>query len=44
MIPPQDYEALRQAGTVAVFGPGTNILDAALEVLRLLGHNQPPKE
>jgi methylmalonyl-CoA mutase len=44
VIPPQDYEALRQAGTVAVFGPGTNILDAALEVLRLLGHNQPPKE
>ena len=44
VIPPQDYEALRAAGTVAVFGPGTNILEAALEVLRLLGHNQPPRE
>jgi methylmalonyl-CoA mutase len=44
VIPPQDYEPLRAAGTLAVFGPGTNILDAALEVLRLLGHNQPPRD
>jgi methylmalonyl-CoA mutase len=44
VIPPQDYEPLRAAGALAIFGPGTNILDAALEVLRLLGHNQPPRD
>ena len=43
VIPAQDYDALRAAGTGAIFGPGTNILEAALEVLRLLGHNQPPR-
>ena len=26
----------------AIFGPGTNLADAADEVLRLLGHNKPP--
>jgi len=26
----------------AIFGPGTNLADAADEVLRLLGHNRPP--
>ena len=25
-----------------IFGPGTNLADAADEVLRLLGHNRPP--
>ena len=25
-----------------IFGPGTNLADAADEVLRLLGHNNPP--
>ncbi len=33
VIPPQDYAFLRQAGTAAIFGPGTNILAAAREVL-----------
>ncbi len=36
VIPPQDYEELKQAGVGAVFGPGTNIPDAADEVLELI--------
>lgn len=42
VIPPQDYAMLRAAGVAAIFGPGTNLADAADEVLRLLGHNKPP--
>jgi methylmalonyl-CoA mutase len=42
VIPAQDYEFLRKAGVQAIFGPGTNLADAADEVLRLLGHNKPP--
>ncbi len=42
VIPAQDYGLLRQAGVAAIFGPGTNLADAADEVLRLLGHNRPP--
>ncbi len=42
VIPAQDYEMLREAGVAAIFGPGTNLVDAAGEVLRLLGHNMPP--
>jgi methylmalonyl-CoA mutase len=44
VIPPQDYEFLRDAGVQAIFGPGTNLVDAAAEVLKLLGHNLPPIE
>ncbi|HRK04333.1 MAG TPA: methylmalonyl-CoA mutase [Chlorobiota bacterium] len=33
IIPPKDYEELKSAGVAAIFGPGTNILDAASEVL-----------
>jgi len=44
VIPPQDYAMLREAGVQAIFGPGTNLADAADEVLRLLGHNKPPVE
>ncbi len=42
VIPPQDYAALREAGVAAIFGPGTNLVHAAAEVLKLLGHNLPP--
>jgi len=42
VIPPQDYAMLRAAGVQAIFGPGTNLADAADEILRLLGHNRPP--
>ncbi|MBI0474264.1 methylmalonyl-CoA mutase [Sphingomonas sp. MA1305] len=44
VIPAQDYQALRDAGVQAIFGPGTNLIRAAEEVLRLLGHNMPPEE
>jgi len=44
VIPPQDYEFLREAGVQAIFGPGTNLVEAAGEVLKLLGHNLPPIE
>lgn len=36
VIPPQDYPALFQAGAAAVFGPGTVISQAALELVRML--------
>ena len=42
VIPAQDYGFLRAAGVQAIFGPGTNLADAADEVLRILGHNRPP--
>ncbi|HEY0312345.1 MAG TPA: methylmalonyl-CoA mutase [Allosphingosinicella sp.] len=44
VIPAQDYDMLREAGVQAIFGPGTNLVDAAGEVLKLLGHNLPPIE
>ncbi len=43
VIPAQDYQFLRDAGVQAIFGPGTNLVNAAEEVLRLLGHNMPPQ-
>jgi methylmalonyl-CoA mutase len=42
VIPPQDYDYLRDAGVQGIYGPGTNIVEAAADVLRLLGHNMPP--
>ena len=36
VIPPKDYELLRAAGVVGIFGPGTNIPDAATEVLAIV--------
>ena len=33
---------MNTAGVQAIFGPGTNLADAADEVLRLLGQNKPP--
>src|SRR3954447_17516148 len=44
VIPAQDYDLLREAGVQAIFGPGTNLVEAAGEVLKLLGHNMPPIE
>jgi methylmalonyl-CoA mutase len=37
VIPPQDYDALRAAGASAIFGPGTVIADAAVDLVRELG-------
>ena len=36
VVPPKDYEELKSAGVAAVFGPGTNITEAALEVIGLI--------
>jgi len=36
VIPEQDYDFLRQAGTSFIFGPGTVITDAAREILQKL--------
>jgi len=33
VIPPSDYDALLKAGAVAIFGPGTVIAEAAIELL-----------
>jgi methylmalonyl-CoA mutase len=43
VIPAQDYQFLRDAGVQGIFGPGTNLVAAAGEVLQLLGHNLPPE-
>jgi len=42
VIPPQDYQMLRDAGVVGIYGPGSNIIACAEDILRLLGHNLPP--
>ncbi len=36
VIPPDDYQALRDAGASAIFGPGTVIADAAVELIDIL--------
>ncbi|MEI6898538.1 MAG: methylmalonyl-CoA mutase [Bacteroidota bacterium] len=36
VIPPQDYDFLYKAGTLAVFGPGTVISDAGIKLLEIL--------
>jgi methylmalonyl-CoA mutase len=36
VIPPQDCEGLLDVGVAAVFGPGTNITNAAHEVMELI--------
>ena len=36
IIPPQDYDFLRAEGVAAIFGPGTPIPEAAVEVLKVL--------
>ena len=44
VIPPQDFDALREAGAKAIFPPGTVIPDAAAELITTLtqhlGHNE----
>ncbi len=36
VIPHQDYEYLFECGAIAVFGPGTKISEAAIEMLKIL--------
>ncbi|MEQ1498178.1 MAG: methylmalonyl-CoA mutase [Novosphingobium sp.] len=42
VIPPQDYDFLRDAGVQGIYGPGSNVVECAADMLRLLGHNMPP--
>jgi methylmalonyl-CoA mutase len=44
VIPPQDYDFLRDAGVQGIYGPGSNVVECAADMLRLLGHNMPPLE
>ena len=36
VIPEQDYDFLYEAGVAAIFGPGTNVMEAGQQVLNLL--------
>ena len=36
VVPPQDHEALREAGASLIFGPGTNIPEAAIDLVEAL--------
>ena len=42
VIPPQDYDFLREAGVQGIYGPGSNVVECGADMLRLLGHNMPP--
>jgi methylmalonyl-CoA mutase len=42
VIPPQDYDFLREVGVQGIYGPGSNVVECAADMLRLLGHNMPP--
>ena len=37
VVPPQDYDALYEAGAAAIFAPGTVIAEAAIDLLKKLG-------
>jgi methylmalonyl-CoA mutase len=40
VIPPKDYDFLYKAGVGEIFGPGSNIVEAADRILSLLGDNR----
>ena len=42
VIPPQDYDFLKASGVQGIYGPGSNVVECAADMLRLLGHNMPP--
>jgi methylmalonyl-CoA mutase len=44
VIPPQDYSALYEAGAKAIFGPGTPIAEAAIDLLKKLGASAGAKQ
>ena len=44
VIPPQDYPALYEAGAKAIFGPGTPIIQAAIDLLKKLGATAGTKQ
>ena len=35
VIPAQDYDFLYQAGVAAIFGPGTSVAKAAVEMMKI---------
>ncbi len=39
VIPAQDYDFLYQAGVAAIFGPGTSVAKAALEIMKILNED-----
>ncbi|WP_339949846.1 methylmalonyl-CoA mutase [uncultured Albimonas sp.] len=43
VIPQQDYEFLKGAGVKAIFGPGTNIPEAAKNILTLIRDSRRPE-
>ena len=40
VIPMQDYDFLYKAGVAAIFGPGTNVMKSAIEVMHILLDNE----
>ena len=44
VIPPQDHDVLMEAGVAAIYGPGTNILNSAGEVLDIIRRRGPAKK
>ncbi|MBL0112150.1 MAG: hypothetical protein IPP42_15470 [Saprospiraceae bacterium] len=36
IIPPQDHQVLFDKGVIAIFGPGTNLAEAACKILALM--------
>jgi methylmalonyl-CoA mutase len=42
VIPASDYDFLREAGVQGIYGPGSNVVECAADILVLLGHNMPP--
>jgi methylmalonyl-CoA mutase len=36
VIPPKDYDFLYKLGVSKVFGPGTNIQEAAIEIINII--------
>jgi len=41
VIPRQDYDFLYEAGVAGIYGPGTRISDAAIEILEILQGGTP---
>ena len=44
MIPPQDYDFVRETGVQGLCAPVFNVAECTADILRLLGHNMPPVE
>ncbi|MBD3775207.1 MAG: methylmalonyl-CoA mutase [Rhodobacteraceae bacterium] len=38
----RDMALLKRAGVQGIYGPGSNVVECAADMLRLLGHNMPP--